>query len=172
MGWFNLWLYLHILAVIVAFGPSFTFGPISAMMRKNPQHAVFGAEIIEFIESKMTIPLAVLVPLFGTALIYTAPGHIDLWKSEWLIIAIVLYTITFAFALFVQTKNITRMVRLLKSMPPPASGPPSEGAPAGPPPEIAALGKKLQLGGIYLSVMVLTILVLMIWRPGNCQGIC
>jgi len=180
MGWFHLWLYLHILAVIAAFGPTFTFGPISRMIRKNPQHAVFGTEIIEFIETKMTIPLAVLVPLFGAALIFTAPGNIDLWKSEWLIASIVLYILAFSFALFVQTPNVGKMLRLLRSMPPPPSAPASaspgggapSGAPMGPPPAVAELGKRLQLGGMFLSLMVVVILVLMVWRPGNCQGIC
>jgi len=52
-------------------------------------------------------------------------------------------------------------------MPP---GPPPPGA--APSPQIAVLGKRIQFGGIFLSLMIVTILVLMIWRPGNCQGIC
>jgi hypothetical protein len=35
-----------------------------------------------------------------------------------------------------------------------------------------ALGKKLQMGGIFLTLMIVIILVLMVWRPGSCQGIC
>jgi hypothetical protein len=46
--------------------------------------------------------------------------------------------------------------------------------PAGaePPAEVAALGRKLQFGGMFLGLMILAILVLMVWRPGSCQGIC
>ena len=158
--WFQFWLFLHILAVIVAFGPTFTFGPIAALARKDPSHAVAYAKTIHWIEQHIVIPVAALVPLLGTALIYT--GHIDLRHSEWLGISIILFIIAFFFALFVQLPNSGKMADALASMPP---GPPPEGA--GPPPEIARLGQKLQFGGIFLSVMLLTILVLMIWKPGN-----
>jgi hypothetical protein len=33
--WFHLWLILHILAVIAAFGPTFAFGLIAALGQKN-----------------------------------------------------------------------------------------------------------------------------------------
>jgi uncharacterized membrane protein len=162
MHWFQFWLILHILAVLVAFGPTFAFGLIASLIRRNPQHAGFGTEIMDMIEKRMTLPLAVLVPVFGTALIFT--GHVDLWKSEWLLISIVLYMGAFFFALLVQTPNTTRMLKAIRSMPAPAPG----GAPpaGGPPPEIAALGKKLQFGGIYLSISIVAVLILMIWNPG------
>src|SRR5207248_153222 len=151
---FTFYLVMHILFVIVAFGPTFTFPSISAMAQKDPGHAVAYVRVIEFIERRMTIPLAVLIPLFGTGLIYTAPGRIDLWKSEWLVISIVLYIAAFSFAVFVQTKNAARMLHLMQQMP---AGPPPPGAT--PPPEIVALGKRLQFGGMYLTASVVVILV-------------
>jgi hypothetical protein len=159
-SWTAFWLALHILFVIVAFGPIFTFPPIAAMARKDPAHAVAYAKVIHFVERRMTVPLAVGVPILGTALIYTL--HFDLWKSEWLVISIVLYIAAFSFALFVQIPNSGRMVDLLSAMPP---GPPPPGAT--PPPEVQALGKKLQFGGMYLSASILVILLLMVWRPGE-----
>jgi hypothetical protein len=163
--WFQLWLILHIIAVIIAFGPTFAFGMIATLGQRDPAHGGFAAEVIDTIERRMTIPIAVVVPLLGTALIFT--GHFDLWKSEWLWISTVLFTIAFFFALLVQNRNSATLVRILKSMPP---GPPPPGTE--PPAEVAALGKRLMMGGIFLSIMVLTITVLMVWRPGNCQGIC
>ena len=160
-SWFTFYLVMHILFVIVAFGPTFAFPPISAMARKDPAHAVAYTRVIEFVERRMTIPLAVLVPLSGTGLIYTTPGHIDVWKSEWLVISIVLYIAAFSFAIFVQTKNAARMLHLLEQMPP---GPPPPGAE--PPADVIALGKRLQFGGMYLTASVLVILLLMVWQPG------
>jgi uncharacterized membrane protein len=167
-GWFTFFMTLHILFVIVAFGPTFAFPLIGGMVGKHPQHSAILTEVIDTIERRMTIPLAVLVPLLGVGLIYTAPGHIDLWKSEWLIISIVLYIMAFGFAVFVQTKNSAALVRSLRDIPP---GPPPEGA-TGPPPHIAALVNKTRIGGMFLTTLVVVILILMVWRPGNCQGIC
>jgi hypothetical protein len=160
-SWFTFYLIVHILGVIIAFGPNFAFPFMGAMLEQHPEAALYMAEVTDVIERRMVLPVAVIVPLAGTGMIYTA--HIDLWHSEWLLISIVLYAAAFFFAIFVQLRNGTRMVHLLRSMPP---GPPPEGA-TGPPPEIAALGKRLQIGGMYLTASVVVIAILMIWQPGG-----
>ena len=160
-SWFTFYLIVHILGVIIGFGPDFAFPFLGALVEKHPQAALYSAEAMELITRRLTLPLAVVIPLAGTGLIYTA--HIDLWHSEWLLISIVLYAAAFFFSLFVQLKNGARMVHLLRSMPP---GPPPEGA-TGPPPEIAALAKRLQMGGAYLGLTVVVIAILMIWQPGG-----
>jgi hypothetical protein len=50
---------------------------------------------------------------------------------------------------------------MLSAMPP---GPPVPGA--RPPTEIVAEAKKLQFGGIYLTLSVAAIVVMMVWKPG------
>ena len=62
----------------------------------------------------------------------------------------------------VQEPNSRRLIKAVDAMPP---GPPPPGM-TGPPPEIAAITKRLQLGGMFLSLMIITIAVLMMWRPG------
>jgi hypothetical protein len=128
-SWFTFYLIIHILAVILASGPNFAFPFMGAMLEKHPKAALYMAEVTDVIERRLILPLAVVVPLAGTGLIYTA--HVDLWHSEWMLISIVLYAAAFCFALFVQLRNGTRMVKLLKPLPP---GPPPEGA-TGPPPD-------------------------------------
>lgn len=164
-SWFTFWLILHVLAILVAFGPTFALPIVGALSRKHPEHAMFGVELAEIVERRLTLPLAVVVPFLGLALIYTA--HIQLWKSEWLLISIGLYMVAFFFAILVQNPNTGKMLRAMRAMPP---GPPPEGA--APPAEIVALGKRLQQGGMFLTLMIVTILVLMIWRPGNCVVVC
>jgi hypothetical protein len=118
------------------------------------------------IETKITLPAAVVMPFLGLALIYT--GHIRLWQSTWLVIAIVLYIITFFFSALVQARNSARMLVLLSQAPaPPGDGVAPVAGGSEPPPEIAALGKKLQMGGMFLTVMLVTIIVLMVWQPGH-----
>ena len=165
-GWFIFFLVMHVLGVIIAFGPDIVMVPLIATMgQKYPRYSAFAAEVIHVFESKVATPVAVLIPLFGVGLIYTA--HVDLWKSEWLIVAIVLYIAAFFFAVTIQTRNSAQFVKLLQSMPPPPEpGVPPGPEPGGPPPQVAELGRKLQLGGMYLSFSVIAILVLMIWRPG------
>jgi small-conductance mechanosensitive channel len=158
---FTLFLILHILAVIVAFGPTFAFPLMGGMIAKNPQWALPLTEAMEKIEGRITLPVAAIVPFLGLAMIYD--HHWDLWKSEWLVISIVLFTIAFFFGLLVQHPNASKLTRALREMP---QGPPPEGA-TGPPPQIATLTAKLQRGGMLLSVLIVSLVVLMVWKPGG-----
>jgi hypothetical protein len=154
-SWFGFWMFIHILAVIVAFGPNVVMVPmIGAMSQKHPQYTAFAAEVIHVFESKVVLPLAVIIPLAGTGLIYT--GHVDFWGEGWLVAATVLYALTFAFAFTIQLRNSSKFLAIVKAMPP---GPPPPGAE--PPAELAALGKKLMRGGqaLTLALVVLTILM-------------
>ena len=110
--------------------------------------------------NRVTIPLAVLVPLFGAALIITK--RYDFWKSEWLIIASALYTVVFLFAALVQRRNAGRMIERQRAMPP---GPPPEGAQ--PPAELMAAAKRIRRGGAFLLLSIVTLIVLMVWQPGT-----
>jgi uncharacterized membrane protein len=161
-SWFTFWLILHIIAVVIAFGPTYAFPLIGKYAEGHPEAGPTVAHLMDLIEKRITIPVAIVVPLLGTALIFS--GHFDLWKNEWLIISIVLYIVLFAFGVLVQGRNSTRLVRAIASMP---AGPPPPGAP--PPAEILSLTRKLQMGGMFLSVLIIAILVLMVWRPGECR---
>ncbi len=160
-SWVTFWLILHVLGVIIAFGPNFANPFIGILIAKHPQHAVFAVEVQETVSKRLTIPLGVVVAASGTGLIYSL--HIPLWSTPWLIGAIVLYAAAYLFGVFVQFPTGMKLLRLLQSMPP---GPPPAGA-TGPPPEVAALAKRLRLGGTYLLGSVVVIAILMMWQPGK-----
>ncbi len=175
-SWYSFWLFVHILLVIAAFGPTFAFPLIGVLGQRHPRHVELAVEVTEFISRRLTLPLAALVPFAGLALIYT--GKHQLWQSEWLIISIVLFTLLFFYALFVQLPTGAKLLRAIQTVPPPPSGAPRGGAeasgaqPGGPPPEVARLAKRIQIGGMSLSLMMLTILLLMVWQPGACRVSC
>ncbi len=166
-SWFTFWLLLHVLTAIAVFGPTFAFPFIGGFARRDPRNALVVSEILQGVERRIVIPGAVAMPFFGLALIYT--GHFDLWQSEWLVISIGLYIVTFFFAVLVQQQNGMKLVDLLKRIPaPPPKGamPAGSGGTQGPPPEVAVLTKRLAMGGAFLILMIVVIVVLMIWRPG------
>lgn len=166
MNWQQVWLILHIMSVIVAFGPTFAFPLIGKMAQEHPQHGLFAVEATHNIVTKMTLPLAlVAVPGFGAALIISK--HYVLFESEWLLIAISLYVLFLLFAFLVQIPNTTKLLNVLRSMPP---GPPPEGAQ--PPSELKAALRKVQMGGALLTFTILVFVILMVWRPGACQFSC
>ena len=98
----QLFLFLHVFGAIAVFGPTFVFPLIASRVRKSPQNGHFASELAETIESKIVIP-----------------------------IAIVLYVIAIGYAIVVQRPAAMRMVQLTGAMsgPPPAgapAGPPPE----------------------------------------------
>lgn len=159
---FKLFFFVHIFSIVTAFGPTFTFPMIANMNKKEPKMAVFGARIMDLIEYRYTIPFALLAGAAGVGMILT--GHIHLFANTWLWIAIIIYISAVTFAVAFQGRNSKKMVELLEKMS--QGGPPPEGAPPGPPPALAELAKKLQAGGIFLTLAVIAIMILMVFKPG------
>lgn len=160
----SLWqfvLFLHVIVAIIAFGPTFAFGIMASFGSREPLHTGFALRLAEFIEKRLVIPLAVVMPFLGLWLIYLRDW--DLWKSEWLIIAIVLYTIAFFVAVFVLDRSLARLIRLTQAAPPPTD--PASTAPM--PPEIAREVRIQQIGGMFEALAIAAIVLLMVWKPGG-----
>ena len=153
--WVAIFLYLHVLGAIIAFGPVFSFPIIGAMAGKEPQHANFAARINDLITDQRVEPLAIFQGITGVALILVA--GIDLFATRWLIAGIVLYLIALGFALFVQRPTGKLIVELSSTPPPPGA--------SGPPPALLAAVQKAQRGGMFLTVMIVLIVLLMVVKP-------
>ena len=125
-------LFLHVIAAIVAFGPTVAFPIIAKLGQQNPQHGLFTVELSERIETRMVIPLALTMPVTGVAMIFVA--GISPFTNFWLGTAIILYTIAILYAIFVQLPAVREMAALLRQMasgPAPAAAAPAEGRAAG-----------------------------------------
>jgi uncharacterized membrane protein len=156
----QLFLFLHVMGAIAVFGPTFAFPVIASQAQKSPQNGHFAAVVSELIERRIVIPGAVVQGITGVALILIIGADLTSPSYRWLIGGIILYLIAILFAIFVQAKNAEKMVELT------AGGPPPPGAPAGPPPGVVETGQKLQRGGMFLSVLIVLIVVLMVTKPG------
>ncbi|HLO35041.1 MAG TPA: DUF2269 family protein [Candidatus Deferrimicrobium sp.] len=151
-----IFLFLHVMGAIIAFGPTYSFPLIGGLAGKEPQHANFAARVTDRISNMRVEPLAVLQGITGLVLIYLT-GFNPLTQL-WLGVGIVLYVIALSYALFIQRPVSKRIVELSGTPPPP-------GSPPGPPPELAAAIKKAQQGGMFLGVMVLVIVIMMVTKP-------
>jgi hypothetical protein len=88
----------------------------------------------------------------------------------------VLYLIALGYAIFVQTPTVRRVIDLTTmggdgpsgSAPRPAArdGPPPAGPGAGgPPPELMGLIRRIQMGGLLLAALIVSIVFLMVIKP-------
>jgi len=150
-------LFLHVLGAIIVFGPTFAFPLIAGQARKSPQNGHFAAVVTDVIERRIIIPGAIVQGVTGVLLILVLGADLTSQAYRWLIPGIVLYLIAIGFAVAVQAPAVEKMVELTKTPP----------GPEGPSPEFLALTKKLQRGGMFLALLIVTIVFLMVVKPGR-----
>jgi uncharacterized membrane protein len=148
-------LFLHVLGAILAFGPTLAFSIIGAMGGQEPQHANFATRVSARIGDRLGAPLAIFQGVTGVLLIVIS-GR-DLLASRWLLLSIVLYAIALYFSLFIQRKNVQRIIEL-------TSAPPPAGA-SGPPPALREVVQRVQRGGMFTGALIVVIVFLMVVKP-------
>jgi hypothetical protein len=164
---FTFFLWLHIMSALVAFGPTFAYPIMGAMIAKQPQHAVFVARLQESVAMRLTYPVGLVVlPLAGIGMIWKLGGLSWLFDTTWLLGGIALFLVAAVYSVAVQHPTGVKLLHALEKMPP---GPPPEGS-TGPPPEIAAMVKKLKMGGMFLTLMVIAIMVIMVFGASGKLG--
>ena len=149
-------LVLHIMGAIVAFGATFAFPFIGALAQKPGAPVPWFLKLNETIEEKLVLPVALtLQPLTGTLLILRSKGTFNPFNSNghWLLAALIIYTVAMYFSVFVQRSNTIKAVKM------------AEAQEFGP--EFGGLMKKLGQGGQFLTLLLITIIILMIVKPGS-----
>lgn len=153
-GVFQLWLFLHILGAIVAFGFGFTapiFGRASAA---EPQHGNWYLRAAKQVSNVVLVPVALSMVVTGTLLVMTS-GGMQRFQELWLALSLVLYVIALLIIFLVQRPTVDRLIALTASPP----------GPDGPPPGLRDLVRRTQLAGMALGLLVVVIVGLMVWKP-------
>jgi uncharacterized membrane protein len=155
VNWLLFWLFLHIAAAIIAFGPSFVFPLMEPALKTRPAGLGFAMLLSEKMERGLIIPVALTMAVSGTGLIFSA--GLNFLKNGWLLASIGLYVIALCIALLNQVPTTAKLVALTGETGP--QGPPGD--------EILALLRRNKIGGIILAVLLLSIIFLMVVRPGG-----
>jgi predicted integral membrane protein DUF2269 len=153
---FRLFLFLHVIGAIVAFGPGFAAAVAGAMVAKEPQHANFFARSQLAVGTRLVTPAALSMAITGIVMIAVLGWSAIVGPKLWLPVGIVLYIIAIVFAVAVQTPAGRKLVELTAT-------PPAPGSP--PPPELPATAKRVRNGGLFLSTLVVIIVFLMVVKP-------
>lgn len=151
---FQLWLFLHILGAIAAFGFGF-YAPIFGMMTaKEPQHGNWYMRTAKRLSNAVLVPVAISMFITGTLMVMDS-GGMRRFEELWLALALVLYVISLLIVFLLQRPTLNKVIAQ-------TDGPPG---PDGPPVELADNVKKLQLYGVVLLVLTIAIVALMVWKP-------
>lgn len=150
----NFLLTLHILGVIIAFGPTFVFPLVGAIAQQPGAPVAWLLKVNHAIEWKLTVPLATtLVPGAGAGLIIAGGWDPFEKPNRWLLASIILYTITYAIAMGPSRIAAGKATALAE-----------EGAFG---PEFGKHIKTAQMTGILMTVFFFVIAILMITKPGS-----
>lgn len=156
MPYRNLLLTIHIVGAIFIFGPTVAYAFIGAQAKKPGAPVAWALGVIDWIDAKWVNPLALtLQPASGALLIVQSKNQWNPFESRnrWLLAAIILYMIATGFALFVQTPWGRKAHKMALAN---DFGP-----------EFGATMKKVGMGGQLLTVLLLTIIILMVVKPGS-----
>jgi uncharacterized membrane protein len=151
---YELWLYLHILGAIVAFGFGFYAPVYGAALAQEPQHGPWYLRTSKRVSDMILIPVAVSMAITGTLLV-SSTGGMTRFQELWLTVAVILYIIALLVVFLGQRPGVKRVIEL-------TSTPPGQG---GPPAEVPVLLRRLRLYGFVLLGLVLVIVALMVWKP-------
>ncbi len=160
MTWSDLFpylLFLHVVAAIAAFGPTFAFRFIGQMGGAEPQHGNFALRVSETLSNRLVYPIGITLPITGAAMILVLGLNLTDRAYWWLDLAIVVYVILYGYSFFVQRKIVEQVIEMTSAPPPPGA--------SGPPPALLALVKRIQQGGMGLTVGLLVIIFLMVVKP-------
>src|SRR5260221_3815712 len=114
MSWFHVWLFLHVTAAIVPFGPTFVFPLIGIAASKEPQHVGFALGVDSAIEDKLVIPFALTMPVSGIGMAVVL--GIDWAKNAWLTLGLALWVVALVIAVFVQRPIVHRLIHMAEGI--------------------------------------------------------
>jgi hypothetical protein len=146
---------VHIGGAILGLGPTGVFGVLGAAAGNSGREGALALlEASHAIEAKVVTPVALVTqPLTGVLLIFKTGRNHEFFAHTWLWIAILLYATILVLAYGVSNPNYRKMIAMLK------------GGDRTPEFERILLKEK-KLGPVF-GILFVTIIVLMIWKPGD-----
>lgn len=148
--------FLHVLGVILAFGPTYAYAHFGALLKEEPQHREFFGRARERISRRLTFPATLSLAVTGLAIMAVTNYPITNPAARWLQVSIVLYVGMVGYIVLV----LDRINRRISDL--------GRGARAGggpPPPELMTLVARSRRDGKWLGIVVLVILFLMVVKP-------
>jgi len=142
--------FVHVLAAIVAVGTNVTYGVWLARARSSPEHELFALRGVKFLDDRVANPAYGVLLVFG--ILTVLEGH---WSfgQLWIILGIVGYVLIAAIAATVFTPSLRGQIEVLGS----------EGRDS---PRYQELGKRVQMSGAILAVLVIAIVFMTVTKPG------
>ena len=150
MDWYPWLKTLHIFFAIVAVGLNVSYAVWQARAAREPEHTGYALRGIKFLDDRIANPSYAGLLVVGILLVLLGPWE---FTQLWVAAAIGLYLVMGAVAFLLYSPTLTRLIASYEN----------GGAATA---EFAALNARARQVGILLAVLVGTIIVLMVVKPG------
>src|SRR5437773_3029149 len=141
--------YIHILAAIVAVGLNISYAVWIVRSQRDPTHTAFALKGVKFLDDRLANPAYGLLLLTGLLMVILLPYPIT---TLWIDISLVLYAGLIVIGLVLYTPSLREQIKLAEA---------GETTSA----EFTRLGRRGQILGQLLAVIVLLILAMMVFKP-------
>ena len=150
MVWYPWLKTLHIFYAIVAVGLNTSYPVWQARAAREPEHTGYALRGIKFLDDRIANPSYAGLLVVGILLVLTGPWE---FTQFWVAAAIGLYVIMGLVAFLLYSPTLTKLIASYES----------DGAATA---EFRALNARSRMVGILLAVLVVSIIVLMVMKPG------
>ncbi|MBV8445816.1 MAG: DUF2269 family protein [Candidatus Dormibacteraeota bacterium] len=146
--WYSLLLTIHILSAITAVGSNLTYGVWAARGTIESQHLAFVLRGIKFIDDRIANPAYGLLLATGVTMWLTT------WPlgTRWIISGLILYALVAVLAITMISPALNKEIAAVETQ-----GPTSH--------EALAYASRVRGVGIFVSVVVLAIVFVMVFKP-------
>ncbi|MGH2905554.1 MAG: DUF2269 family protein [Solirubrobacterales bacterium] len=144
---------IHVVFVVSFLGAAGAFSVIGPMMKDNPQHAVFGLQVIKKVYEVSVFPGILVV--FGTGMYQLSDAGYNLGDDLWLTVSLVLFAFMVVAAFFLLYPATKTALSELESQETP--GPPSEKA-------LKSI-QTMRIFGPAMGISMMVITFLMVAKP-------
>ena len=156
---YNVFLFLHVLSVIVGFGGVLLNGLYASRARRyTPDQTLAIMEVNGFVSMKVAEIFIYLAAVFGFGLVGLSE-RVYTFGQLWIWLSIVIYVVSLGVSHGVLMPRVRAMTNLQREI---AAG--TAGAET--PSRMEALGKQIGASSGVLHLAFVAILVLMVWKPG------
>ena len=145
--------YVHILAVITAVGANLTYAFWLARADRDATRLVFVIESIQRLDRRVANPAYIVAFIAGAAIVLTGPYS---FGTPWIATAIVLYVLVAVLGITLYGPAVRRQLELASAAPESA--------------DYGAAARRSQLLGLLVTGAVLVIVALMVFKPGLWGG--
>ena len=142
---------VHVLLAIVAVGANATYSIWLARAARQPQHLGWALRGVRFLDNRVANPAYVGLGIAGVLMVLMGPWQ---FEAPWIAISIGLYVALVAIGVGLYTPTLAKQISVYQT-----DGPES--------PAFAKLSRRAIGLGVVLGVLAVTIVALMVLKPGT-----